>query len=892
MTMGELWRRLQFLLHRERFREELEEEMRAHQARRAEMHQAGGMTPGDASAAARREFGNAGLIQETSRDAWGGRMLDDLGEDVRYALRTLAQNPVVTLTAALTLGLGMGANTAMFGVVDRLFLRPLPHVVHPERLVDLSVLGSWNGNPSYSWVMQTYPRYLDLKAHARTVSVAAYGPWAPTFSLGLGEHAEPVTGRMVTASYFPLLGVHPVLGRFFTEDEDQLAHPTFVTVLSEEFWKSHFGSDSSVLGSTIHLGRDPYTIVGVAPTGFGGVDLEVPDLWLPLTAAAPRIMGPTGLTAYYSWMTGVARLAPGATPEQAGAEVTGIYRSWAALTLDSTGVVVARPLHEALLQSRSIEMTALPLWLTGAAGIVLLIACANVANLLLARAVQRRREIAVRLALGATRARLARMLLTESLVLALMGGGAAIGMAELVGPILRATFLPHVSGNSIDTRNIGFAAAGVLVTALLAGLAPALQSIVPDLTAALKSGARQGAPGRSRMRSTLLVVQVALTLVLLTGAGLFIESLRHARAVPLGFDADQIISVSVDLHALGYRPADVRATYGAMENALGGLPRVAATSLVSGTVFGFGQGTVVHIPGRDSIQLPESGSPMISAVTPEYFHTLGTRIIRGRGLSDADRSGAPAVAVINQRMAAHYWPGVDPVGRCLRIMGDKGCTTVVGVSGDAALYTMMESGEMQFYVPMNQLSLHDSSFGSWRSEALLIRADGNPGSLITAVRQAIQRTSPDLPYADISVVASRFDRALRPWQLGSVLLGILGGLGLLLAAVGLYGVLSYLVSQRTQELGIRVALGADRRALLRMVVGQGTRVALVGVGIGIVGALASGRTIAALLYGVSPTDPLVLSAVAAVVIVVAVIASYLPARRATRVDPMTALRYE
>lgn len=891
MTMGELWRRLQFLLHRERFREELEEEMRAHQARRAEMHQAGGMTPGDASAAARRGFGNAGLIQETSRDAWGGRLLDELGQDLRYAVRTLAQNPIVTVTAVLTLGLGIGANTAMFGVVDRLFLRPLPHVVHPERLVDLSVVGTWNGEPSYSWVMQTYPRYLDLKAHARTISVAAYGPWAPTFSLGLGERAEPVTGRMVTASFFPLLGVHPFLGRFFTEDEDQLAHPTFVTVLSEEFWKSHFGSDSSALGSTIHLGRDRYTIVGVAPAGFGGVDLEVPDLWLPLTAAAPAAMGPMALTARYSWMTGVARLAPGATPEQAGAEATGIYRSWASLTGDSTGVVTARPLHQALLQSRSIQTTALPVWLTAAAGIVLLIACANVANLLLARAVRRRREIAVRLALGATRARLARLLLTESLMLALLGGGVAIGMAELVGPVLRATFLPHVSGDFIDARNIAFAAAVALITAILAGLAPALQSIVPDLTAALKSGAREGSPGRSRMRSALLVGQVALTLVLLTGAGLFIESLRHARAVPLGFDADQIISVSVDLRALGYRPADVRATYETMEDAVRALPRVASTSLVSGTVFGFGQGVAVHVPGGDSVHLSESGSPMISAVTPEYFQTLGTRIIRGRGLSDADRSGAPAVAVVNQRMAARYWPGQDPLGKCFHVMGDKGCTDVVGVSENAALYTMMESGEAQFYTPMTQL-LRDSSYGDWRSEALLIRADGEPGSLITAVRHAIQRSSPDLPYADISVVASRFDRALRPWQLGSVLLGILGGLGLLLAAVGLYGVLSYLVSQRTQELGIRVALGADRRALLSMVVGQGTRVALLGVIIGIMGALAGGRAIAALLYGVSPTDPLVLSAVAAVVIVVAVIASYLPARRATRVDPMTALRYE
>jgi predicted permease len=382
---------------------------------------------------------------------------------------------------------------------------------------------------------------------------------------------------------------------------------------------------------------------------------------------------------------------------------------------------------------------------------------------------------------------------------------------------------------------------------------------------------------------------VALTLVLLTGAGLFIDSLRHARAVPLGFDAEQVISVSVDLHALGYRPADVLAKYEAMEDAVRSLPHVAATSLVSGTVFGFGQGTVVHIPGRDSMPLPQSGSPMISAVTPGYFQTLNTRIIRGRGLSEADRAGSPRVAVINQRFAAHYWPGEDPVGQCFRIMGDKRCTTVVGVSGNAALYDMMESGEDQFYVPMNQLN---PSSDDWRSQVLLIRSDGDPGPLITAVRRAAQRSSPDLPFADISVVASRFDRALRPWQLGSILLGILGGLGLLLAAVGLYGVLSYLVSQRTQELGIRVALGADRRALLGMVVGQGIRVALVGVGIGIVGALAAGKTIAALLYGVSPTDPVVLGIVAAVVIVVSVTASYLPARRATQVDPMTALRYE
>jgi predicted permease len=815
-----------------------------------------------------------------------------LGNDVRYATRSLLRSPLLSGAAVLTIGLGIGANTAMFGVVDRLFLQPPPHVVEPDRVVSLDfrqVFPNWG---VVTGSISTYPEYLQFRDHARSFSaLSVYGPAAADFSLGLGEHAERVRGRMVSASFFPTLGVRPVAGRFFADDEDSLGHPAHVAVLSDEFWKRHFDRNPAALGTTLPLGRILYTVIGVAPAGFGGVGLDVPDLWLPLTAAAPEVMGETALSANWSWLRGIARLAPGVSREAAKPEATAVFRSTASQRSDwdTTSIALLTPILDPATNGRS-EPIKLALWLSVACGIVLLIACANVANLLLARAVQRRREISVRLALGAGRLALARQLLAEAGVLATAGGGVAILVSLWVGPILQAYFLPHAPVSGIDVRLALFTLGAVLGTLVLAGMAPAIQASAPDLSEALKSGAREGSTHRSGLRSALLASQMALTLALLTGAGLFISSLRHARGIALGFDADRLIAASVNFTPLGYSRRDIDAIYDGMREGTRAVPGVTGVSLAAGSVFGSSVGVQVRTPDRDTMPTLPTGSPIVTAVTPDYFTTLGIRVLRGRGFTADDITGAQRVAVVNSTMAGLYWPNQNPLGKCLDLMVRFRCTEVVGVAADGHIFTLLEPPHLQFYIPLAQ---RDSSANlSWPVAALFVRTRETAAHVEGAVLRAVQSSSPQLPYPDINLVSSRFDLGLRSWRLGSILLGVFGGLGLLLAAIGVFGALSYMVSQRTQELGIRVALGAARRDLLALVVGQGLRVAGIGIVFGVAGALMAGRGLASQLYGVSPNDPVVLTIVIVVLLLVAAFASYLPALRATRVDPMVALRAE
>jgi predicted permease len=810
-------------------------------------------------------------------------------QDLRYALRTLARSPGLSLAAVLTLGLGIGANSAMFGVVDRLFLRPPAHVVDPDRVVRLYVTTTsppWGTSTS---PLGTYPRYADLRDHARSfAAVAAYG--SGRFSLGLGPQAEPVTGRLVTASFFSVLGVRPQLGRFFGADEDSVGRGAHVAVLSEEFWNRHFGADKAVLGKTLQLGRNVYTVIGVTPRGFARIDLVVPDLWLPLTTAAPEVMGPAALSPRFYWLSGVvARLGPRVNPAQAADEATAIYRSQFVQSGDSTGTVSMGSVHEALGPNASRDAK-LSVWLGAMCAIVLLIACANVANLLLARAVQRKREIAIRLALGASRGRLARQLLADSAVLGVLGGAAALLFTLWIGPVLSASLLSDsMTTAGLDTRVLLFAAVAVLVTVGLAGFAPAYHASAPDLSSALKSGEREGTFQRSRLRTALLVGQVALTLVLLTGAGLFVSSLRHVQGLRLGFDADRLIVASVDLERLGYKRAAANALYEDMRQRVKRLSGVTGASLAVGHPFGWAFVVTLFVPGLDSLPRAPSGGPYFEAVTPDYFQTMGAAVRRGRALVSTDITGAQRVAVVNETMARRYWPGQDSLGKCLQIINPHApCTTVVGVVEDARLNAVTDEGAIQYFIPLGQADSVTKS----PVTALLVRTNGPADALVGAVRRTIQETAADLPYPSIDPMPRLFASQLRPWRLGSILLSLFGALGLVLAAIGLYGVLSYVVSQRTQEMGIRIALGAGRRDILELVMGQALRVTGWGLVLGAVGALAVGRAIASLLYGVKPHDPLVLSLVILILGAVAAVASYLPARRATTVDPMVALRYE
>jgi len=809
--------------------------------------------------------------------------------DLRYALRTLARSPGLSLAAVLTLGLGIGANTAMFGVVDRLFFRRPAHVVDPNRVARLYVTTTMPGYGTNTMSIGTYPRYQDFRDRARSfTAVAAYG--SGRLSLGLGAQAEGVRGELVTASLFSLLGVRPELGRFFGADEDSVGHAAHVAVLSREFWQRRFGADPAVLGKTLQLGRNVYTVIGVAPRGFAGIDLDIPDLWLPITAAAPEVMGPAPFAPGYFWLSVIARLRAGVAPVQAAAEATAIYRGRFVQTGDSTGVVSLGSVHEALGPNVTSDAK-LSLWLAATCGLVLLIACANVANLLLARAVQRKREIAVRLALGADRGRLARQLLAESAVLAVLGAVAALLITLWFGPVLSSSLLSESTATgALDTRVLLFAAVAVLATAVLAGSAPAYQAGLFDLSPALKTGEREGTFQRSRLRTGLLVGQMALTVVLLTGAGLFVSSLRHVQGLRLGFDADRLIVASVDLQRLGYERAAVNTLYEQMRDRVKGLPGVSGASLAIGSPFGWGFAMSLDVPGLDSLPRVQSGGPYLAAVTADYFRTMGTAVRRGRSFTPTDVLGSQRVAVVNETMARLLWHQENPIGKCLKI-GDKTrarCAEVIGVVEDARLNQVTDDIVVQYFIPLAQA---DSVMGS-SVTALLVRTAGDAEPLVGAVVREIQGTSADLPAPSVDPMPRLFARQVRPWRLGSLLLTLFGALGLLLAAIGLYGVLSYVVSQRTQEMGIRIALGAGRRDVLELVMGQALRVTAWGVVLGVAGALAAGRAIASLLYGVTPHDPLVLSIVIVMLGAVAAVASYLPARRATQVDPMVALRYE
>lgn len=812
----------------------------------------------------------------------------DLGQDLRYSLRSLAKSPLLTGAAVLTLGLGIGANTAMFEVVDRLFFKPPQYVTDPAHVVRIQYLTTaraFGQGAPYVTQIGTYPRYEWFRDFAHSFSsVAAYG--SHQASLGLGATAERVDVEMATASLFPLLGVRPALGRFFTTDEDRLGAGAHVAVISNELWKRRFGGKPDALGKTLDLGQGVYTIIGVAPEGFSGVELQVPDVWLPLTTGAPEFVGKDALGPNWWWLSGaIARLRSDVRPASATAEATAVFRAHS--QAHDSDTVVLGSVHDIPGAQSGVKLT---IWLSVVCGIVLLIACANVANLLLARAVQRRRELAVRLALGATRARLLQQLLTESLIISAIGGAVAIVLTLLFAHVLFSSLLQNATmGNPLNLRVLLFTGTVVIGTVLVAGLAPGLLSSAHNLSDALKTGVREGNTSRSKARKLLLATQVALTVVLLTGAGLFVASLRNVSGIPVGFDADHVISVSEDLRPLAYSPVQINDAYRRVADRLRAEPGVTGVTLTVGSPWGMGIAISMSAQGLDSLPQFQNGGPYIAGVTPNYFQVMGTRIVRGRGFTDADQAGSPLVTVISQSMADLYWPHQDPIGKCLLLMREKQCTEVVGVAENTHRYRLIEEHSSgAFYIPFVQ---SDSTINS-PFAAILVRTRGEAEGLSGRVQQVIQSSFAELPYPRVNSYPALFASELRPWRVGSTLLSLFGVLGLALAAIGLYGILSYTVTQRTQEMGIRMALGATRGDLLGLIVGQGLWVTLAGVSVGILASLVVGKAVASLFYGISPWNPVILGFVAALLMAIAIAASYLPGVRATRVDPMVALRYE
>jgi predicted permease len=632
-----------------------------------------------------------------------------------------------------------------------------------------------------------------------------------------------------------------------------------------------------------------YSVIGVAPRTFRGTGLEPVALWLPMAVAGPELVFPDALTnAGNRWLTVLGRLAPGVTREQAETELSGIYRAvdeTASADADSTARVVLAPIQEARRPGPRRD-TQVPILLAGMAAVVLLVAAANVTNLLLARTLRRRREIAVRIAVGAGRARLVRQLVMEGLLLSLAGGAAALLVALWTAPLLRAFVLPRAlaAETPIDLRVFAFTAAVALLVGLATGLVPGVQSVRADVLGDLKASARDGSPRHARVRTVLLAGQAALTLMLLAGAGLFVRSLRNVVAVDLGTETRRLVVVETDLDAAGYRPEDVDAAYRRMLERVEALPGAAHAAISVGGPFGWSYSMGIRIPGLDSLPHLSSGGPYYNAVSSDFFAAMGTRILRGRGFTPADRAGAARVAVVGETMARLFWPGRDAVGQCIQPKDGGACYTVVGVAQDARRNGIIENPQLQWYLPLDQMP------GAPSHRVLWVRAAGDPTSLVPAVRHAVQELGTDFPYVAVDRVQALVDRQTRLWRLGATVFSLFGVLALLLAAVGLYGVLAYEVGQRTHEMGVRLALGARSADVMRLVIASGARVTLAGLLVGVVASLLGGKLIGSLLYGVRPADPLVLGAAAAVLLSTALLAAALPAWRATKVDPMVALR--
>ncbi len=809
-------------------------------------------------------------------------MIDALGQDLRYAVRTFSRSPGLVAAAVICLALGIGANATIFGVVDTLLFRPPPRVQDPGRVVRLYFRHHSPTLGTFASSTTGYPMYTSIRESARAFDAVAAFTYSRRASLGRAADARLVDVVLASASFFPVLGVQPALGRFFVADEDRPGGPA-VAVLGYAFWRAAFGGDSAIVGRQVQLGRGSYTVVGVAPDRFTGVNLQNVDLWVPLTTSTPELMGPNYLNRGSYFLQIIGRLGPGGAAS-AEHEATLAYRAEDVYSgRDSNAVAVLGPVQHARGPEISKDAK-VSIWLAAVAIIVLLIACANVANLLLARSLQRQRDVAIRVALGAGWWRLTRQVLIESLVLAIAGGIAALFVTLWAGPLIRAFLLPNTPAftEPLDARVIAFTAVVALLTGIVTGAVPAWQLARRDLTPALKAGAGEGRYQRSRLRSGLLVAQVALTVVLIIGAGLFTRSLRNVERQNFGFDPVHTLLVTIDLRAAGYTPAQINAVHLQILARLEARPGIEAAAATVAHPLGYATAASASVPGRDSIPQLPSGGPYYQQVTPGYFAAIGTPV-RGRAFTSADRAGS--VAIVNETMARLLWPGENAIGKCF-VPGDaKTCAEVIGVVTDARRFNAVEDPSMIFYVPFSGTS-------DQYITALVVRARGRPEDWIGPVRSAIQETAPNLPFASVTPLADLLAPSIRPWRLGSTMFAGFALLALVLSAVGLYGVLAYVVTQRTHEMGVRVAMGAQRWDVQRLMVSHGVRVAAVGAALGALAGLVAGRVLSSLLYGVSPRDPLVLFAAVLVPVVVAAVASYLPARRASRVDPVVALRYE
>jgi putative ABC transport system permease protein len=852
-------------------------------------------------------------------------------QDLRYGLRMLAKNPGFTAVAVLTLALGIGANTAIFSVVNAVLLRPLPYQ-DPDRLVEIS---EKNLKQGLDWFAVAPGNFLDWQQQNHVFErMAIFGMFSGEIYLVGEGQPEQLQGRRVSASFFPLLGVQPVLGRTFLPEEDRPGQR--VVVLSHAFWQRRFGSDPRVIGRQLIFNGEPYTVVGVMPKGFqtlaaGYAEREREHLWLP---NAFENDPPTEREA--KRLEVVARLKPGVSLAQARAEMETIARRLEQAypkTNDGWGVNV-RPLFDEVTQSGiGTRFRPASFLLMGAVGLVLLIACVNVASLLLARSVARQREMAVRTALGASWSRLIRQLLTESVLLSTLGGALGVLLALGSVPILVALSpadVPRLDEAGVDGTALVFTLAVALLTGLLCGLVPALASSKPDLTEELKGGTRGVTRGLGQQRAQRLLVvgQIALALVLLTGAGLMVRSFSCLHNEELGFDPKSVLTAQVSLPRLKYaditkptanarsgtasfkwwtvRPSMSTFVRRVLER-LEHLPGVESAGMTNFLPFGgefggpFGIDGVAPLP-RSPQGWEQGPVAWYKAIDGDYFRAMRIRLIKGRYFTKPECETGTGVAIINRTLAEHFFPDGNPLGRRLRFSDStieedkKRLLEIVGVVEDVKEDWLSTETWTKYaiYIPFNQQARTFVDYAIWYRLHVIfvVRTASNPAGLSTAVRKAIWEADPDQPIEELTTMQDFVSDRDSQRRFSVLVLGILAGVALVLATVGIYGVMSYAVSQRTHEIGVRRALGADRRNIMKPVLAQGAALSLSGVALGLAGALSLTNLLSSFLYGVSPTDAVTFAGVSLLLMAVALSACYIPARRATKVDPMVALRYE
>jgi len=859
---------------------DLSAEMQQHLEEKIDELVATGMPRKEAAAAARREFGNLTLAQEDSRTVWRWPSLENFLMDVRFGARMLRKNPGFTAVAVLTLALGIGANTAIFSVVNGVLVKPLPFPKQDQLLM------LWEKDKDGLRSNTSWATFMDWNRENHSFTgIAAVSLWTPTF-ITLND-AENLIGFRVSSAFFDVMGIKPELGRGFLPSEDVRGN-NFVVVLSHGFWQRRLASDPNILGKSIQLGSRAFTVVGVLPAEFPSVlsfDPRKPaDLYTPLAydASLPYACRDC------RHLRAIARLKDAVSTSQAQAEMNqvseNLFRQYPA-EYSAAGVTFT-PLKDYLVGDVSAV-----LWsLLASVGFVLLIACVNVANLLLGWAARRRREVAVRAALGAPKSRMIRQFLTESLLLSLLGG--ALGLSLAWGGVallqqLHLGNLPRLQNVQIDAWTLAFTFAISVLTGLAFGLAPAFRASKFDLTETLKEGGKTTAGReRHRFRNLLVVSDVALALLLLTGAGLVMKSFVRLLEVKPGFDSSHTLTLGISLWGPKATDAKAVAFYQQVLQSVQTLPGVESAGVVSQLPLGGNLDMYgVHVEGKSSPNPEEDPSADRYSISPAYLRAMRIPLLSGREFDDRDRADSPPVVLVNQSAARKFWPGENSIGKRLRLGDTKApWKTVVGVVGDVLHRGLDASQTLQVYLPEAQFVDSDMM--------LVVRTSNEPASLAAAVRSAITAIDPQAPVSGVATMQDVVSASVANQRFGVILFTLFAAVALLLAALGIYGVISYGVTQRTHEIGIRVALGAKRSEVLALVVGEAMKPALLGAVLGLAAAFGLTRLLAGLLFAVKPADPATFALVFILLIAVSLLACYLPARRAMRVDPIVALRYE